>query len=185
MLREQGYATGGFASVTLLDQASGAARGFDTFVNPKKPRERPGEVAVQATLDWLTGIPWDRSFFGWVHLFDPHLPYGPPAGFLDSVDPQLADVRAVHLRRTSVAKAQKDSIDDSLFRLERSALLTLSQSNGESDIRVKEVILDGESEGKTFYEVIESNRAFGWCTFDDSILELFQEGQVVQGGSGG
>ncbi|MEJ2235817.1 MAG: PilT/PilU family type 4a pilus ATPase [Syntrophobacterales bacterium] len=46
------------------------------------------------------------------------------------------------------------------------------------DIRVKELILDGESEGKTFYEVIESNRAFGWCTFDDSILELFQEGQV-------
>ena len=47
-----------------------------------------------------------------------------------------------------------------------------------NDIRVKEIILDGESEGKTFYEVIESNRAFSWCTFDDSILELFQEGQV-------
>ena len=46
------------------------------------------------------------------------------------------------------------------------------------DIRVKELILEGESEGKTFYEVIESNRAFGWRTFDDSILELFQEGQV-------
>jgi twitching motility protein PilT len=46
------------------------------------------------------------------------------------------------------------------------------------DIRVKELILDGESENKTFYEVIESNRAFGWRTFDDSILELFQEGQV-------
>ncbi|MBW2392200.1 MAG: PilT/PilU family type 4a pilus ATPase [Deltaproteobacteria bacterium] len=46
------------------------------------------------------------------------------------------------------------------------------------DIRVKEIILDGESENKTFYEVIESNRAFGWRTFYDSILELFQEGQV-------
>ena len=46
------------------------------------------------------------------------------------------------------------------------------------DIRIKEIIFDGESEGKTFYEIIESNRAFGWCTFDDSILELFQEGQI-------
>lgn len=46
------------------------------------------------------------------------------------------------------------------------------------DIRIKEIIFGGESEGKTFYEVIESNRAFGWCTFDDSILELFQEGQI-------
>jgi twitching motility protein PilT len=46
------------------------------------------------------------------------------------------------------------------------------------DIRVKEVILEGESEGKTLYDIIEDNRAFGWRTFDDSILELFQEGQV-------
>lgn len=57
------------------------------------------------------------------------------------IDPKLADSRAVHLRRASVAKAQKDAIDDSLFRLERSALLALSQSNGESDIRVKEADL--------------------------------------------
>jgi twitching motility protein PilT len=49
-----------------------------------------------------------------------------------------------------------------------------------NDIRVKEVILEGESEGKTLYEIIESNRAFGWCTFDDSILEQFQEGQINQ-----
>ncbi|UCG13856.1 MAG: PilT/PilU family type 4a pilus ATPase [Deltaproteobacteria bacterium] len=47
-----------------------------------------------------------------------------------------------------------------------------------NDIRIKEVILEGESEGKTFYDIIESNRAFGWSTFDDFILELFQEGQV-------
>ena len=47
-----------------------------------------------------------------------------------------------------------------------------------NDIRVKEVILEGESEGKTIYDIIESNRAFGWCTFDDSVLELFQDGQI-------
>jgi twitching motility protein PilT len=48
-----------------------------------------------------------------------------------------------------------------------------------SDLRVKEVIHDGESEGKSFYDIIESNRAFGWTTFDDYILELFQEGVVT------
>jgi twitching motility protein PilT len=46
------------------------------------------------------------------------------------------------------------------------------------DIRVKESILQGESEGKSFYEIIEANRAFGWCTFDDSILGHYQEGLV-------
>ena len=57
------------------------------------------------------------------------------------VNTSLANVRAVHLRRSSVARAQKDSIDDALFRLERSSLLALSQSNGESSIRVKEAEL--------------------------------------------
>ncbi|MBN1607768.1 MAG: polysaccharide biosynthesis/export family protein [Polyangiaceae bacterium] len=57
------------------------------------------------------------------------------------VDPTLSNVRAIHLRRTSVAQAQKDSIDDTLFRLQRSALLALSSSNGESNIRAKEAEL--------------------------------------------
>lgn len=57
------------------------------------------------------------------------------------VKPRLANTRAVHLRRGSVARAQKDSIEDSLFRLERSALLALSQSQGESAIRAKEAEL--------------------------------------------
>lgn len=57
------------------------------------------------------------------------------------VDPALADVRAVHLRRPSVARAQKKSIDDSLIRLERSALLALSTTEKEAAIRVKEAEL--------------------------------------------
>jgi protein involved in polysaccharide export with SLBB domain len=57
------------------------------------------------------------------------------------VDPTLANVHAIHLRRASVAQAQKDSIDGALFRLERSALLALSSSNGESNIRAKEAEL--------------------------------------------
>jgi protein involved in polysaccharide export with SLBB domain len=58
-----------------------------------------------------------------------------------SVDPALANPRAVHVRRTSVAKAQKTAIDDALFRLERSALLALSSSQGEANIRVREAEL--------------------------------------------
>lgn len=57
------------------------------------------------------------------------------------VDPKLANVQGVHIRRPSVAKSQKDSIDDALFRLERSALLALSGSDGETNIRVKEADL--------------------------------------------
>jgi protein involved in polysaccharide export with SLBB domain len=58
-----------------------------------------------------------------------------------SVDMALANPKAVHIKRSSVAKAQKTSIDDALFRLERSALLALSSSQGEANIRVREAEL--------------------------------------------
>lgn len=57
------------------------------------------------------------------------------------VDPGLADTRSVHIRRASVAAAQRDSINDALFRLERDALLALSDSAGEAAIRVQEADL--------------------------------------------
>jgi hypothetical protein len=57
------------------------------------------------------------------------------------VEPTLADTRSVHLRRSSVAVAQRDSINDALFRLERDALLALSDSAGEAAIRVQEAEL--------------------------------------------
>ena len=49
-----------------------------------------------------------------------------------------------------------------------------------ASIRVKDVILNGESEGKTFYEMQEKARPFGWSTFDDHILELYQNGLISE-----
>ena len=57
------------------------------------------------------------------------------------IDPALANTQGVHIRRASVAKAQKDSINEALFRLERTALLALSSSDSETNIRVKEADL--------------------------------------------
>ncbi len=44
-----------------------------------------------------------------------------------------------------------------------------------SSLRVKEAIEHGESEGKTFYEIIEAAAPFGWKTFDMAILELYEQ----------
>jgi len=57
------------------------------------------------------------------------------------IDPNLANVQAVHIRRLSVAAAQQDAINDSLFRLERSTMLALSGSTGEVAIRRQEAEL--------------------------------------------
>ena len=47
-----------------------------------------------------------------------------------------------------------------------------------SSLRVKDTIINGESEGKTFYEIIESGNAFGMMTFDQCIARLYRDGYV-------
>jgi twitching motility protein PilT len=49
-----------------------------------------------------------------------------------------------------------------------------------SNLRVKDTILHGESEGKTFYEIIQAGKAFGMVTFDDYIVDLFSKGLVSE-----
>jgi twitching motility protein PilT len=58
----------------------------------------------------------------------------------------------------------------------RWALLEIMGSN----LRTKETIVQGESEGKTFYEIIESSQSFGWRTFDSSAVEAYDQGVITE-----
>jgi twitching motility protein PilT len=49
-----------------------------------------------------------------------------------------------------------------------------------TNLRVKDSILHGESEGKTFYEIIQTGKAFGMITFDDSIVQLYEKGLITE-----
>jgi len=49
-----------------------------------------------------------------------------------------------------------------------------------NNLRVKDTIEHGESEGKTFYEIIEAAGSFGWKTFDMAIMELYEQGQITE-----
>jgi len=49
-----------------------------------------------------------------------------------------------------------------------------------TNLRVKETILHGESEGKTFYEIIEAGEAFGMMTFDRRIIGLYEKGLITE-----
>ncbi|MDI6776985.1 MAG: PilT/PilU family type 4a pilus ATPase [Syntrophales bacterium] len=49
-----------------------------------------------------------------------------------------------------------------------------------TNLRVKDTILHGESEGKMFYEIIQAGKAFGMITFDDYIVELYKNGLVSE-----
>jgi len=58
----------------------------------------------------------------------------------------------------------------------RFALIELMGSN----LRTQEAIRLGESEGKTFYEIIEASTPFGWRTFDQACLEAFERGHITE-----
>jgi len=48
-----------------------------------------------------------------------------------------------------------------------------------SSLRVRELILSGETLEKTFYGVIQDAKPHGWQTFDQHIVELFQQDLIT------
>ncbi len=58
----------------------------------------------------------------------------------------------------------------------RHALLEIMGSN----MRIQETIRLGESEGKSFYEIIDASYTFGWRTFDQACLEAFDQGLITE-----
>ncbi len=49
-----------------------------------------------------------------------------------------------------------------------------------ANLRVRDTVLHGESEGKTFYEIIQGGNTFGMMTFDQSIVGLYKEGLITE-----
>jgi twitching motility protein PilT len=49
-----------------------------------------------------------------------------------------------------------------------------------SNLRVKDAILNGESEGKTFYEMIEQSQPFGMMTFDQCVTDLYRQELITE-----
>lgn len=81
-LQAAGFDTAAFVSAYPLDRRFGLARGFDVY-DDELPRsadgeplnERPGAETVNRAIAWL-GRRGDARLFLWVHLFEPHAPYG-------------------------------------------------------------------------------------------------------------
>ena len=58
----------------------------------------------------------------------------------------------------------------------RHALIEIMGHN----LRTEETVRQGESEGKTFYEIIESSHTFGWRTFDHACIEAYENGVITE-----
>jgi len=108
-LHAKGFATAAFVAAFPLDHQFGLSRGFDVY-GDRLPRgndgrpatARPAADVVNDAISWLRtpgpkgpGLPSGSSapspqppvpFFLWVHLFEPHAPYGDPSSLRPAVD---------------------------------------------------------------------------------------------------
>ena len=57
--------------------------------------------------------------------------------------------------------------------------LLISEVIGNS-LRTRETIRYGESEGKTFHEIIDAAKAYGWHSFDHCLMEAFEANDVSE-----
>jgi arylsulfatase A-like enzyme/cytochrome c-type biogenesis protein CcmH/NrfG len=88
--RQAGYKTAAFVSGFPLTRRFGLDRGFETYddhlprgSDPRRTAyvERSADRTTDAALQWLDAAPQSGPFFLWVHYFDAHAPYEPPAEF--------------------------------------------------------------------------------------------------------
>jgi arylsulfatase A-like enzyme/Tfp pilus assembly protein PilF len=100
-LKALGFATGAFVGAFPVSARFGLSNGFDVYddrfgeaheASDFAIAERRADAVVAPAEDWI-GRQRDR-WFVWVHVYDPHAPYRPPAPFADEYpgDPYPGEV---------------------------------------------------------------------------------------------
>lgn len=88
MARAKGMATGAFVGAFPLDRQFGLAQGFDEYDDLSGREvaasdfafsERPAGEVVDRARTWIAEQ--QKPWLVWVHVFDPHSPYAPPAPY--------------------------------------------------------------------------------------------------------
>src|SRR5438876_1103565 len=90
VLKDNGYTTGAVIGSAVLDSRFGLNHGFDFYYDHfdfnrlqesnLDEMERPGNIVADVTLDWLSKN-YQKKFFLWMHLYDPHYPQRPPVPY--------------------------------------------------------------------------------------------------------
>jgi choline-sulfatase len=100
VFQRDGYTTAAFVSSFVLDHRFGLNRGFVTYDDAVQrdatsliDSERRGGATADAAIAWLATHS-GRPFFAWVHFYDAHAPYAPPAPYPQSYDGEIAYVDA-------------------------------------------------------------------------------------------
>jgi len=87
--RQAGLATAAFVSATPLKRYSGFDAGFDVYDEPQADEAtRDATATTDAALAWLGRA--SAPFLLFIHYYDPHMPYAPPAPYDTMFAPDAA-----------------------------------------------------------------------------------------------
>lgn len=90
VLRNHGWNTAAFVSSSVLKKVFGLSQGFSVYDdqmpetaddNGETVAVRRASLTVDRALAWLNNQPSQHPYFVWLHLYDAHRPYNPPAEF--------------------------------------------------------------------------------------------------------
>src|SRR5207253_4223372 len=137
VLKEHGYTSGAVIGSALLDSRFGLNHGFDFYYDHfdfsrlqesnLDEMERPGNVVADVTLDWLAKN-YQKKFFLWMHLYDPHYPYRPPAPYSQEYESHPYDGE-IAFADAQVGRLLRFLKEKGLYR---NTLIVLSGDHGES-----------------------------------------------------
>jgi twitching motility protein PilT len=152
---------------------------FDTFSHGLRAalRQAPkvilvGEMRDRQTVEiGLTAAETGHLVLASLHTIDAGQTINRIVGMFETEEHEQVRVRLADTLRWVISQRLVPRIGGG-----RAALLEIMGSN----LRTKESIQIGESEGKTFYEIIEASYTFGWRTFDHSTLEAYEEGLISE-----
>lgn len=87
VFKEHGWETSAFIGAFVLDSRWGLAQGIDYYYDnfdfakykdiSLDSVQREGGEVVNAFFEWFEKN-YQKRFFSWIHLYDPHTPYAPP-----------------------------------------------------------------------------------------------------------
>jgi twitching motility protein PilT len=152
---------------------------FDSFANGLRAalRQAPkvilvGEMRDRETLEiGLSAAETGHLVMSTLHTVDAGSTINRVLGMFDRDEERQARMRLASALRWIVCQRLLPKVGGG-----RVAALEIMGMN----LRIEEIILNGESEGKTFYEVIHDSEGLGMQTFDSHILQLFQGGLITE-----
>src|SRR5215469_10284281 len=152
---------------------------FDTFSNGLRAalRQAPkiilvGEMRDRETVKIaLSAAETGHLVLSTLHTIDAGQTINRILGMFEPEEQEQIRARLADTLRWVVSQRLVPKIDGGRY-----ALLEIMGSN----LRTQETIRLGESEGKSFYEIVEASQPFGWRTFDYSALEAYEQGKITE-----